>query len=69
MTIDRELTNGGHVHRFIVTSKLEGWDVREEEDSIIIHRVQRDDWHRVETDIQLFELAVKSLQHAGWMEN
>jgi hypothetical protein len=68
MTLYRELTNNGHVHRFIVTSRIDGWEVREEEDSAVLQRVRRGDWHRVETDVLLFEARAMSLKRTGWAE-
>jgi hypothetical protein len=68
MSLDRLLNSYGHVHRFVVTSDLTGWEVREEEDSAILRRVHREDWHRVERDIQLFEIRAMALKGQGWME-
>jgi len=69
MTLYRELIHDGHVHRFIVTSQIQGWQVSEEEDSAVLHRVRRDDWHRVERDVLLFEATAASLKRAGWTEH
>ena len=37
MSLNRLLTNHGHVHRFVVTADSEGWEVREEEDDALLH--------------------------------
>jgi hypothetical protein len=69
MTLYRELTNDGHIHRFIVTSTPVGWEVLEETDSDVLHRVHRGDWHRVERDVLLFEVKALSLKRTGWTEH
>ena len=69
MSLDRSLTSHGHLHRFIVTKDQQGWDVREEEDSAILRRSHREDWHRVERDVQLFEIRTLALKRAGWIES
>ena len=69
MSLDRHLIGHGHVHRFVVTHNLEGWDVREEEDSAVLLRAHLEDWHRVERDIQLFEIRALGLKREGWIES
>lgn len=69
MSLERNLTNHGRVHRFVVTNHLEGWEVREEEDSSVLRLVRRQDWHRVERDIQLFEIRALALKSEGWIES
>ena len=61
MTLHREVTSDTHVHRLVVTSDLDGWEVREEEDATVLHRARRHDWHRVELDVMLFELKTTAL--------
>jgi hypothetical protein len=68
MTLDRHLIHCGHEHRFVVTEDLQGWDVREEEDAIMVRHVHHDDWHRVERDTWLFELRAVELKQGGWIE-
>jgi hypothetical protein len=68
MSLRRELINSGHSHRFIVMSDVNGWEVREEEDSRLIKRVHREDWHRVERDTRLFEMTARTLKGNGWIE-
>ena len=68
MSLSRHLINDTHVHRFAVTSDVRGWEVYEEEDSMVLRHVHRDDWHRVERDIRLFELTALTLKRHGWVE-
>ena len=69
MPVDRYLVNHEHVHRFVVTSDLNGWEVHEEEDAIVLSSIHRDDWHRVERDFVMFELRARALKRAGWVEH
>jgi hypothetical protein len=69
MSLDRCLINREHVRRFVVTRDLEGWEVREEKDSAILTRAHRTDWHRVESDIHLFEIRALALKREGWIED
>jgi hypothetical protein len=68
----------GHVHRLVVTHDLEGWEVREEQDAVVLRRARRRDWHRVESDVELFEMAFepggdrsgdRSCRHDSLLEN
>jgi len=69
MALDRQLNSPGHVHRFMVVDQPSGWDVREEEDASVIRHTHRDDWHRVERDIRLFDLTALALKRQGWTES
>jgi hypothetical protein len=69
MSLDRRLINQEHVRRFVVTSDVGGWEVREEEDSAVLRRAHRKDWHHVERDIHLFEIRARALKREGWIEN
>jgi hypothetical protein len=69
MPITHHLQRDAHVHRFsIVASDQHGWDAIEEEDAMVLVRTHREDWHRVERDIQRFEMAASELKRAGWVE-
>ena len=68
MSVSRQFTHHSHVCRFVVSFSGHGWEVREEEDAVVVRRLQRDDWHRVERDIQLFERKAEALRQAGWVE-
>lgn len=69
MSINRQLVNHEHVRRFSVTQNLRGWEVQEDEDSVVLKRVHRGNWQRVEVDVLLFEMRADSLKHEGWIEN
>jgi hypothetical protein len=47
---------------------LEGWDAREEEDSIVIRAKHYDDWHRVERVLHSFEDLAGALEERGWID-
>ncbi len=57
MEIERVVLSNGHTRRLLVTPLSQGWEVREEEDSIVVRCVRHDDWHRVERDVHLFDVA------------
>jgi hypothetical protein len=69
MSLNHCLVNQEHVHRFVVTADVGGWEVREEEDSTVVRRMHREDWHRVERDVQLFEIRAITLKREGWIDN
>jgi hypothetical protein len=69
MALRRELANQDHVHRFVIVADADGWEVREEEDANVIHRVHRTDWHRVEMDVRLFDVKAIGLKREGWIEH
>jgi hypothetical protein len=43
--------------------------VQEEEDATVVRHALREDWHRVERDIRLFDLRALALKSQGWTEN
>jgi hypothetical protein len=55
MVPTRELTVANHIHRLVIVADAHGWEVLEEEDALVISRVHRSDWHRVEMDVRLFD--------------
>jgi hypothetical protein len=69
MSITRELTHDGHTHTFIVTQGLDGWNLREEEDEMVLCRVHCADWRCVESDTLRFEKTATALKRAGWTEH
>ena len=69
MSLARRLINQERVHLFVVTRDARGWEVSEEEDSAVLRRVHRKDWHHVERDIRLFEINALALKREGWNEN
>ena len=69
MMLERALINHTHIHRFVVRTDTTGWDVREEEDDLVIRHVHLDDWHRVERAVWLFDLTALALEKDGWVES
>lgn len=69
MFFSRQLVKDTHRRRLTVITAIEGWDVIEEEDATIRRCTRRQDWHRVERDIQLFELTMLALEGDGWVED
>jgi hypothetical protein len=65
---ERYLVHEGHVHHFAVGRDETGWNVEEEEDSILIRQAHLDDWHRVERYMQSFERVALALEDDGWIE-
>lgn len=63
----RELTNAGHTTRFTITDVgPEGWDVRVEEDRLVVRNVRYTDWHRVERAMSVMSRQVSELEERGW---
>lgn len=58
MSFTFELKHDGHIDRVLVSSQARGWEIVAERDSIILMRTHRDDWHRVERDVRLFQMRV-----------
>ena len=69
MIVDRCFVRQGHVHRFVVAAEHRGWQVREEEDDVVLRKTHRHDWHRVERDLSLFGLTATLLKRTGWTES
>jgi hypothetical protein len=68
MLFNRQLTREGHSCRLVITADINGWNIREEADALILKQIHRDDWHRVERDCLLFEIAAVELKRDGWTE-
>jgi hypothetical protein len=68
MLQNRRFTYQGHVHSFVITQDLVGWDVVEEEDREVLRHVHRGDWQRVEREALLFANRAASLTLNGWTE-
>ncbi len=67
---DRSLSHEGHTRRFqIKPLELQGWEVREEEDSRTVSARVYDDWHRVERARSAFQVAIVRLEQNGWISN
>jgi hypothetical protein len=68
MLFNRQLTHEGHIHRLVITSDINGWNIREEADTAVVRQIHREDWHRVERDCLLFDIAALDLKRDGWTE-
>ena len=66
MAFSFELNRRGHVHRVLVSSYRRGWEIVVQQDSIIVERTYREDWHKVERDIALFQTRIFACGADGW---
>ena len=66
MLVERLLRLGSHTVRCVVVDHAEGWEVREERDSVVLRDAIRGDWHRVERDLLLFDGRAAVLRQQGW---
>jgi hypothetical protein len=64
----KELINGGHTRPFTIDESVEGWEVRVEQDSTVVRRVQYTDWHRVERALLGQVREGSDLEDGGWTE-
>ena len=65
----KELTQAGHIVRFVLTEAgWYGWEIRVEEDSAIVSRAHYSDWHRVERALFAIKQRVSELEEGGWRE-
>jgi hypothetical protein len=64
----KHLRNAEHTRRYSIAPTATGWEVREEQDSEVIKRVEYHDWHRVERARRSMTMEMDELQHAGWHE-
>lgn len=62
----RNLRIDGHTRRFTIAQTNAGWEVREEQDSRLVRRVEYHDWHRVERARRNITIEASQLQDAGW---
>ncbi len=61
MVFGRKLAHDNHIHKLIIISDADGWEVRQEEDDVVVHRTHHTDWQRVEIDVRLFDMKAMSL--------
>ena len=66
MSFNFALNHYGHLHRILVTSHVLGWEVVVLQDSTVIRRTYRADWHKVERDIRLFQMRMCACGADGW---
>lgn len=62
----RSLRNAEHTRRYTIAETPAGWEVRQEQDSQVVRRVQYHDWHRVERARRSIAHEVRELEAAGW---
>jgi len=63
------LTKNEETRRFSITASDEnGWEVREEQNSQLVHRQLYTDWHRVERAQMGFALEIDLLVDDGWTD-
>ena len=62
----KHLRNDAHTRRYSIASTESGWEVREEQDSLIVRCVEYHDWHRVEHARRTIAIEVDQLQAEGW---
>lgn len=60
------LRNREHTRRYSIAPTDSGWEVREEQDSRLIRRVEYRDWHRVERARRSMTAEMRELEAAGW---
>ncbi len=64
---ERNLHCGGHTRRFLIEARgVNGWEVREEQDSAVVSAKVYDDWHRVERARSVFQEEILTLTEQGW---
>jgi hypothetical protein len=63
---ERNLTQGGHRLRYVITSSEAGWEVRKEADGEGVRTRVYDDWHRVERARTEFQVEIHTLEREGW---
>jgi hypothetical protein len=64
----KQLRNAQHTRRYTIASTEHGWEIRKEQDSQVVKRVEYHDWHRLERARRSMTLELDELQHAGWRE-
>jgi hypothetical protein len=63
----KELRQSGHVRRFTIREfSGDGWEVREEEDALVVRSSRYRDWHRVERALTIIDRQVAELEARGW---
>lgn len=55
-------------HFTITDTGSSGWEVREEQNSLVVRIVRYDDWHRVERALLHFKQEAVTLREDGWVE-
>lgn len=61
------LQKATQTREFLISDvSAEGWEIREERDSVVVRVVRYGDWHRVERARRVFEREVAELREHGW---
>lgn len=60
------LRNHENTRRYSIVPTDSGWEVREEQDSRLVRRVEYRDWHRVERARRSMAAEMRELEAAGW---
>ena len=64
------LRKAAHVRRFTIRDTgTSGWQVLDEQDTLVVKSVLYDDWHRVERAKASFAIEAAILREAGWVES
>jgi len=65
----RQFRKDDETRRFSITNAGdEGWEVREEQDSLVVRSIRYTDWHRVERARMNFTRTAETLEMSGWVE-
>jgi hypothetical protein len=65
----RNFRRAAQTRRFSITDTgSSGWEVREEQNSLVVRIVRYDDWHRVERALLHFTREAVALRDSGWIE-
>ena len=65
----RHFRRAAQTKRFSITdTDSSGWEVREEQNSLVVRIVRYDDWHRVERALLHFAEEAAALRESGWIE-
>lgn len=64
----RSLRNADHTRRYSIFETPAGWEVRQEQDSQLVRRVEYHDWHRVERARRSIDSELIALEAAGWQQ-
>ena len=68
MIFSKRLRSQEHTKAFFVEADERGWEVREEDNHLVVKRTRMQDWHHVENAIRRFAREAAQLQRAGWVE-
>ena len=69
MVFSKRLRSEDHIREFVVDEADDrGWEVREEQDDLVVRRTWLHDWQRVEAAMMRFAVQAMQLRKAGWVE-